>query len=180
MIRGFKSQAKALALEVREELNLKLMDPFDPYELAALYGIEVVPTSVLLPASAAKNALSGALVPIGTGTVIIDNDAEPPTRRKLTTSHEMSHVVLEHEFPAAIVDETGCRTNVGDQEDEATFLAGELVLPYDAAVKLAWRNAPDAVVARDYGISLRAAAWRMNASGARKFVSRARARRRTR
>ncbi|QNE35382.1 ImmA/IrrE family metallo-endopeptidase [Leifsonia shinshuensis] len=178
MIRGFKTRAKALALEVREELNLDLMDPFDPYELAKLYGIEVVATSVLLPATAPKDAISGALVPTGTGTIIIDNDSEPPGRRKLTTSHEMSHVVLEHEFPAAIVDEQGCRTTIGDQEDEATFLAGELVLPYNAALKLAWRNTPDAVVARDYGISVHAAAWRMNASGARMLVNRSRKRRR--
>jgi Zn-dependent peptidase ImmA (M78 family) len=180
MIHGFKAYAKRLALEVRDELNLKLLDPFDPYELASLYGVEVIGTSILLPERVPKDAVSGALVPNGTGAVIIDNDFEPVTRRRLTTSHEMSHVVLEHEFPASLVDEKGCRTRVGDQEEEATYLAGELVLPYDAAMKLAWQNAPDEIVARDFGISVRAAAWRMNSSGARKIVARARASRRGR
>jgi Zn-dependent peptidase ImmA (M78 family) len=166
-----------LALEVRDEVDLKLMDPFDPYALAELYGIEVFRTSELVHARFG-NAISGALIPNGTGVVIIENDSDTLPRRRLTASHEMSHVVLEHVFPAVVVDERGCRERVGDQEVEATFLAGELVLPYDAAVKLAWQNTPDEVVARTFGISIKAAAWRMNASGARKLVARARANRR--
>lgn len=178
MIRGFKTEARALALEVRAEVGLKLMDPFDPYALADLYGIQIFTTSDLLPKQAATSAISGALVPNGTGAIIVENDSDSPARRRLTASHEMSHVVLEHEFPASVVDEKGCRERAGDQEDEATFLSAELVLPTDAAFKLAWQDAGDEVVARLFGISVQAAGWRMNASGARKVVQRSRAKRR--
>uniref|UniRef100_UPI0028A7B6F8 ImmA/IrrE family metallo-endopeptidase n=1 Tax=Arsenicicoccus bolidensis TaxID=229480 RepID=UPI0028A7B6F8 len=110
MRRGFKTEAKTLALELRAEIGLDAYSPFDPYAFASEYGIAVVQLSDLDgPArhhflKADGSALSGALIPNGTGVVILENDAQPSTRRRTTMCHELAHVVLEHEFGVSLSD----------------------------------------------------------------------------
>jgi Zn-dependent peptidase ImmA (M78 family) len=52
---------------------------------------------------------SGALVPIGTGAVIVENDSHPSVRRRSTLGHELAHVFGEHKFATSLVNERGCR-----------------------------------------------------------------------
>jgi len=178
MRRGFKTEARKLALDVRDEIGIGPEGPFDPHALADLYGIRVLRVSELGLTSASSTAISGALIAVGTGRLILENDAHSEARCRLTVSHEMSHVVLEHEFATMIVDPTGCRDLIGDQEDEATVLAGEMVLPTDTAIKWAIRGRSDVEVAQILGISVEAARWRMNTSGGRKIAERTHAKRR--
>lgn len=181
MRRGFKTEAKTLALELRTEIGLGPHVPFDPYMLAAEYGIRVVPLSALECSGrdhflkSDGSALSGALIPDGTSVIILDNDAQPVARRRNTVSHELAHVVLEHEFGVSLADERKCGLS-GDQEKEADWLAGELLIPYAAAFRLARSNAADDDVAERMSVSLAVARWRMNASGARKVAARTRGR----
>lgn len=183
MQRGFKAAAKRLALEVRAEVGLRATDPFDPYQVAELYGIQVYRLSELECSESARShfmevnptALSGALIPIGAKLVVLDHDGHSEVRRKSTLSHEVSHVLLEHSFMAsALLDSRGCRTSDSEQEEEATELSGELLVPFDAAVAMARRGFDDVVVASEMGVSVELARWRMNASGARKIASRRR------
>lgn len=180
MRRGFKTEAKRLALELRREIGLDAHAPFDPYALASEYGLPVVQLSELDGAGrdhflrADGSALSGALIPTGTGFVVLENDAQPLTRRRTTMCHELAHVVLEHEFGVSLFDERKCGLG-GEQEAEADWLSGEMLIPYDAAVRLARANATDERAAQVFGVSLAVARWRMNHSGARKVVARTRA-----
>jgi Zn-dependent peptidase ImmA (M78 family) len=178
--RGFKTEAKHLALELRAEIGLDAHTPFNPYAFAAEYGILVVQLSNLDgPArdhflKADGSALSGALIPIGTGVAILENDAQPLTRRRTTMCHELAHVVLEHEFGVSLsADERKCGLR-GDQEDEADWLSGEMLIPYDGAFRLARANATDQQAADLFDVSLPVARWRMNHSGARKVIERTR------
>ena len=172
MRRGFKTEAKALALELRAEIGLDAHAPFDPYAFAAEYGIPVVTLGELEhPAvehfyRADDSPLSGALIPLGDGAVILDNDAQPAPRRRTTMCHELAHVVLEHAFGATFADERKCGLS-GDQEAEADWLAGEILVPYEAALRLARAGANDQYVAQQFDVSLAVARWRMNGSGAR-------------
>jgi Zn-dependent peptidase ImmA (M78 family) len=111
------------------------------------------------------------LIPIGTGVVILENDAQPTPRRKTTMCHELAHVVIEHSFGIALTDERKCGLG-GDQEDEADWLSGELLVPYDGALKLARSGASDSVAAGTFEVSLAVARWRMNHSGARTVAAR--------
>jgi Zn-dependent peptidase ImmA (M78 family) len=108
--------------------------------------------------------------------IILDNDAQLVVRRRNTMSHELAHVVLEHEFGISLADERKCGLG-GVQEEEADWLAGELLVPYDAALRLARVNATDEVVAQRMDVSLAMARWRMNGSGARKVAERIQRRR---
>jgi hypothetical protein len=180
--RGFKTEAKRLALELRAEIGLDAHSPFDPYAFASEYGIRVVLLSSLDGAArdhflrAEGSALSGALIPVGTGQLILENDAQPLTRRRTTMCHELAHVVLEHKFGLSLSDERKCGLG-GEQEAEADWLSGEMLMPYDGAFRLARANVSDEGAACAFDVSLAVARWRMNHSGARKVVERTQAKR---
>lgn len=170
-----KAELKRRALELRAEIGLTAYQPFDPYALAELYGIDVYQLSDLERSPEAlqhfqverTDVFSGALVPFGSGVVIVENDAHPLARRRSTASHEIAHVALEHPFAATLVNERHCRTANPEHENEASELGGELLLPFDAAKRLARQQASDEEAALQYGVSIEIARWRMNATGAR-------------
>jgi Zn-dependent peptidase ImmA (M78 family) len=183
--RGFKKEAKELALEVRGELEIETFDPLDPYALAELYGIEVLDlTHPILPKESVRyfteerpHVFSGALVPlVPSGALIIENHVHHPRRRRSTLAHEMAHVLLEHPFSATLTDENGCRSAVATIEEEAAELSGELLIPTDAARLAAFKGWSDRSVASHFRVSVAMAQWRMNVSGARKIAARARGR----
>ncbi|MFI6076548.1 ImmA/IrrE family metallo-endopeptidase [Actinoplanes sp. NPDC051343] len=178
-----KAALKRLAIELRAELGLGTHEPFDPFELAELYGVDVYPLSTLGCAPRVLEhfqvnrleVFSGALVPVGTGAVIIENDAHPVVRRRSTGGHEMAHVVLEHPFTAALVNEGGCRLANKEHEAEAAELSGELLIPFDAAKRLARRGVTNEEAAAEFEVSVEVARWRLDSTGARKIAARQRA-----
>lgn len=176
-----KAACKRLAIEVRSELGLELMQALNPWDLAELYGIPVVPLGELPLDHAVRDhfhavrpeVFSGALLPHRNGAVIVENDAHALARRRSTLAHEMAHVVKEHQFGSSLVNERGCRTADKTQEDEAAEISGELLIPSDAARRLAREKATDDAVALRFGVSAEFARWRMNATGARIIARRA-------
>jgi Zn-dependent peptidase ImmA (M78 family) len=175
-----KSACKRLAAELRSEIGLHPMDALDPWKLAQLYGIDVVPLSSLPISSDIRDhfthvrpeVFSGALVPIGNGAVIVENDSHPPVRRRSTMGHELAHVFGEHKFDTSLVNERGCRMANQVQEDEASEIAGELLVPFESAKLLARRQATNEEVALQFGVSVDLARWRMDATGARLIARR--------
>jgi Zn-dependent peptidase ImmA (M78 family) len=178
-----KSRCKRLAAEVRAEIGLGPMDPLDPWKLAEAYGITVVALSALPLDSeirdhfavARRDVFSGALVPLGTGAVIVENDAHPSTRRRSTMGHELAHVLDEHKFGTSLVNERGCRLADQAQEHEAAEIGGELLIPFEAAKQLARQNATNEEVALEFDVSIDMARWRMDATGARLIANRQKA-----
>jgi Zn-dependent peptidase ImmA (M78 family) len=179
-----KSALKRLALEVRAELDLTAEERFDPYALADLYGVPVIQVSDTDCSPEARehfqrnrsDVFSGALIPLSDGTTaIVENDSHSPQRRRSTVSHEMAHLILEHSFDTRLVNERGCRLMDSEQEAEAQELGAELLVPASAALFHARRRSTDATVADAVDVSVEAARWRMNHTGARKIAARAHA-----
>jgi len=181
MVVRSQSSARALAQEVRRsELALTDSDPLDPYVLAELYGIRIIPltTVVGLPAATAghfsspvRANWSAALVPVGTARFILDNDHHPVRRRRASIAHEMSHLLWEHEFSEVLLTADGCRAADPGLEEEADRLAHELMVPSPAAHDLAKRGWPDTRVAELYQVSVDYARMRMDRSGARRHAA---------
>jgi len=179
--RGFKAEAKRLAIDVRRELGLSIHAPLDPYELAELYGVEVhtlaephLPREAVAYFTAAGlERFSAALMPLGAGCFIIENHMHDLLRRRSTMAHEMAHVLLEHEFQLLLATDNGCRASSSAVEAEAAELSGELLIPWEAAKRAALRGLSDQQVATCFNVSEPMARWRMNASGARKIATRA-------
>lgn len=170
-----KAACKRLAAEIRTEMGLDVMDALDPWALAERYGVMVVALSALPIDSAVRDhftitrsdIFSGALIPVRTGAVIIENDAHPEVRRRSTMGHELAHVIGEHQFGTSFVNERGCRLVDQAQEDEAAEIGGELLIPFEAAKLLARRKATNEELALQFGVSTDMARWRMDATGAR-------------
>lgn len=183
MRHGFKAMAKRLALEVRGEIDLTADVPLDPWALAAEYGVEVISLSTLEVSGEAiehfqvvkAEVFSGALIPCGTGARILENDCHGLVRRRSTLAHELAHLILEHPFSPTLVNERGCRSFDANLEAEASELAGELLIPAEAAGRLARRNASNLEAAEQFAVSEAVGRWRMDASGARLIETRRRA-----
>jgi len=182
MVRWTQKLMREVAREEREALGLTDADKLDPYALAEEHGIAVYTLSELrewdlsdeahthfFTSSTAK--WSAALVPLGAARVIIDNDGHASVRRRASVAHELGHHLLEHAFDASL---TGNHDRLFDQEKEkqATFMAGELLIPDSAAYKAARAGWSNAQVAHAFGVSEQFAQMQMK--GPRVVVARSR------
>lgn len=178
--RGFKSAANDLAAAVRADLGIGPFGCLDPRALAEWLAIPVIDLSSLeAEAPAVRHLLhvepevfSAVTVFAGPRRTIVHNDGHSPARQNSNICHELSHGLLHHPRTPAM-DDSGCRIWNQDIEDEATWLAGCLLIPEPAALAIArgrW-TAPEA--ACRFGVSEAMVRYRLHASGAAIRVRRA-------
>lgn len=185
--RWTKKKLAELAIEVRTELGLRPDQRLDPYLLAEEYGIPVYRLDELRELGCSPEAIdyftrlrpgcwSAALVSCGTGLFIVENTSHSPCRRRSNLAHEMAHVLLEHQFQRILFTDGGCRYHDAASkkiEQDATDLAGELLIPTQAAKRAALARLTDEEVAEHFDVSIELARWRMNTTGARIIAKRA-------
>lgn len=175
--RGFKTWAEEIALRVRHKLKLPDNAPLDPFQLAGLLSVVVLgPDEVCGLADECRRRLandhsenwSAITVANGKHHLIVVNTAHAPTRRNSDLAHELAHVILGHE-PSMMFASPGSgialRTHNKEQEDEANWLAGCLLLPRDALFSIRRRRLSDEEACQEYGISVAMLRFRINASG---------------
>lgn len=171
-----------VAAQERGDLGLDLMDPLDPYELAEKHGIPVYSISQLKNSDCApetvhhflvtrSKAWSAAIIPVGHARIVIENDAHELVRRRSNLAHEMSHHLLEHDFPDTLLTEEHDRAFSPKLEKEALFLSGELLFPEKACIKLAFKGADNDAVGSGFDVSTQFAQMRMK--GARVLAANA-------
>jgi Zn-dependent peptidase ImmA (M78 family) len=178
---GFKTEANTLALEVRTELGLHSTARLDPWELAAHLDIQITPLSSFneeernavryLSTGQGAKEFSAMTIFDGTRRLVVYNDRHAMSRQANDITHELAHALLGHVAGPAL-DSGGCRYVNKDLEDEASFLAGALLVTDDIALSVAGSGMSDAEAAREYGVSALLMRWRVNMTGARKRVSR--------
>ena len=185
MRRGFKSEAAALAADVRTELRLGPLDRLDPRQLAQHLDIPIVPLSELAPSCKGAlyflrselGTLSALTVFDGHRRMIIHNDAHSPARQNSNLAHELAHGLLHHEPQPALDAKTGCRLCNATNEDEANWLAGELLVTRGMALAVA-RGGFTMQRAMDHlGASEQMLTWRVHKTGAILQAGRERAKR---
>jgi hypothetical protein len=173
--RGFKSWCEEVARQVRRELDVGPTDPLDPKQLAESLGVKIrTPADVPgLSADVARrlstihsDCWSAITVTEGDHVVVILNPAHRGGRVASNLAHELSHVLLGHEpgrlfmTPNAVL-----RTHDKDQELEASWLSGALLLPRDALFETMVKKLPAAEVCSRYGVSNDLLRFRLNATG---------------
>lgn len=180
--RGFKSEANSIAREIRDELGLAATDALNSHQLARHLAVPVVALSELAPTKnpgvsylleVEPSSFSAVTVFRGSRRQIVHNDAHNQDRQHSNLSHELAHALLMHE-PTPALDDHGCRLWNQNIEDEASWLAGALLLPEDAALLVARHNWTVAEATEHFGISTQMVTWRLNATGATKRVQRER------
>ena len=184
--RGFKTEATALAAELRTELGLGPFDRLDPLLLADHLAVPVMRLSELkATCSDARHfitvepeAFSAVTVFRGRRRTILHNDSHSPPRQRSNITHELCHCALHHPPAPALDVATGCRLWDSDHEAEADWLTGELLVTRPMALAVAHgKFTLDAALSR-LGVSRPMLRWRVNATGAQKIASRQRAARR--
>ncbi|WP_442943919.1 ImmA/IrrE family metallo-endopeptidase [Nocardia sp. NBC_00508] len=81
------------------------------------------------------SSFSGLTLFDGPRRAIVHNEAHSPGRQASDIAHEQGHGLRMHP-PAPLHDGCGCRKWNADHEDEATFLAGALLVPAKAGGQL--------------------------------------------
>ncbi len=174
MRRGFKTQAEAIAMELRGEMDLGPHDRIDCIALADHLAIEVVPVTELVGNGAtaddlncmvsAEMGFSAVTVYRGTKCKIFYNPFHAATRTSNSVAHEISHVVLEHE-PGPVLTAKGNRYWNQTQEDEADWLAGAILVPREGALGWLASGGTMTAGAARFGVSAQLFGWRANHTG---------------
>ncbi len=179
--RGFKTEANSLAGEIRAELGLDPLDRLEPELLAHHLAIPIWPLSHLAADAPAlvhllvvePKAFSAVTVFRGHKRTIVHNDGHAPARQSSNLAHELSHGLLLHP-PTPALDDRGCRHWDQDVEDEASWLAGILLVTEEAAIEIALDRWSKPEAAQLLGVSQQMIQFRLNATGAVKRVQRMR------
>jgi Zn-dependent peptidase ImmA (M78 family) len=173
---GFKSEANTIARAMRRELGLGAADPLDPWRLAAHLDIPVVKLSSMRPEAEHavmqftrkdREAFSAVTVFRGYKRLIVVNDVHSRGRQASNIAHELAHSLLWHE-PTPGLHGDGVREWNAEQEEEAQWLAGALLISEEAALTIVRRQLSLADAAKLYGTSIDMVRGRINVTGARK------------
>ncbi|MCA1672029.1 MAG: ImmA/IrrE family metallo-endopeptidase [Actinobacteria bacterium] len=196
MRRGFKAAADRHASDLRTAIGCTGYESIDLTRLARHLKVAVIGVDKILGSidplrvlheeqpgafSAATLILLGRTVvaynPLDLdGRYISPSEAKEEGRTRSNVAHEFSHLVLGHDVrEVQKIAEHSFFTCNAEQETEANWLAGCLLLPRPLLVKAAGRGDTDSDVAHANNVTEQMAAFRMNTSGARMQAARGRA-----
>ena len=178
---GFKTEANNIATDVRQELGLGPLERLDPRRLADSLEIPILDLSVLARDAPTVRHLidvepevfSAVTVFAGTRRTIVHNDGHAASRQNSNITHELAHGLLHHP-PTPALDDKGCRAWDQAIEDEASWLAGALLVPEAATIEIGRGRWTRSAAAHHFGVSKKMIQFRLNATGAIKRVQRAR------
>jgi Zn-dependent peptidase ImmA (M78 family) len=177
--RGFKAEANRIALRIREQMGLEAIAPIDPLAVCERFEIQVFPLSALEHQypflERDTSAFSAVTVPRGIQRAIVHNDTHHPNRQRSNICHELAHCFLGHECTPPLT-EKGERARDGGIEEEANFLAGNLLVPNEAAIHIVSKGIEDQAQ-QIYGVSAQMLNFRIRMSGARTIHQRRQGRR---
>jgi Zn-dependent peptidase ImmA (M78 family) len=182
--RGFKAEAERIADRVRKEMGLGRADALDAVELGRHIGAEVRCADELTSLSKLEaleelqpGSFSACTFNIGGRHIIVFSPLASPGRRQSDIAHEASHLLLDHAVKE--VEQVGSLTFFTcdpDEEQEANWLAGCLLLPRSLLLAAVKQGMDSAAIADEYGTSAQMAAFRLRTTGVTRQVSAARQR----
>ena len=175
--RGFKTWAERTSLRVRQKLKVSSESPLDPFKLAELLGVPVLTPNDLADLTEDvrrrlvndhRDCWSAITVTNGSGHLVVVNAAHARTRLHSNLAHEIAHIILGHEPSMMFMSpQSGMalRTHNEEQEQEANWLAGCLLLPREALVLIRRKGMADEDACLQYGVSAAMLRFRFNVTG---------------
>lgn len=173
MRRGFKSEAERLAERVRSELNLRPTAPIDIAVLAHHVGADVRRADELTSLAKLEaldelqpGAFSACTFTIGNRHVIVHSPLASVGRTNSDIAHEIAHILLEHNLATMqTLGRVSFFTCNPDEEQEANWLAGCLLLPRTLVYRAARNGLDAAAIAMRFGVSEQMAGYRLRTTG---------------
>jgi Zn-dependent peptidase ImmA (M78 family) len=175
--RGFKTWAERTSLRVRQKLSLPASSPLDPFRFADLLGVPVLnPGELPDLADDVRQRLktdhrdcwSAITVSAGKGHLIVVNSSHARTRLNSSLAHEIAHIILGHDPSMMFMSpssEMALRTHNEEQEEEANWLAGCLLLPREALMLIRRMGKSPEDACSEYGVSAAMLRFRFNVTG---------------
>lgn len=173
MRRGFKAEAERLATQVRHKTDLGSYEPLDIGALVQYVGAQLRSADELTSLTKLQElealqpgAFSACTFDFGTRKVIVVSPLASDERQRSDASHEASHLLLKHSVKE--VEQLGSLsffTCDPDEEQEANWLAGCLLLPRDLLVRSLKHGLDAADIAEANTVSLQMAHFRLRATG---------------
>jgi len=182
--RGFKSEAERISDQLREQLGCSPDEAVPLDRLADVLGARLMPADDLVPRESLEelrelqsDAFSAATFKLSQGRVVVFNPLHPLGRSRSNQAHELAHIVLDHTLRT--LEKVGSSSFVTcdvEQEEEADWLGGCLLLPRAVLLSAARSGKSAAQLAEEYETSEQMARFRLNASGVLVQVGRERSR----
>ncbi len=175
--RGFKSQCERRSVEFRRTLGLQQHAALSADRLAAeidvtvwsVEDVEGVSTeAVRVLVDEADPSWSALTMRVGPYHLIVYKPVSSVGRRNSVVMHELAHIILGHELASACILEDGSLVPGNfdqDQEDEADWLAGTLLLPRPTLMSIRQRGLSDDAACREHLVSLDMLQWRFRMTG---------------
>jgi Zn-dependent peptidase ImmA (M78 family) len=184
MRRGFKADAERIAERVRKQMGKRASDPLDAVELARHVGAEVRRADELTSLAKLEKleelqpgSFSACTFTIGDRHVIVYSPLASAGRTQSDLAHEVSHLLLEHDMKS--VETIGAVTFFTcdpEEEQEANWLAGCLLLPRRLLYLAAKSGLGAAEIAERYSVTDTMAAFRLRTTGVLQQLQAAKAR----
>ena len=173
MRRGFKAHAERIAQEVRAKMGSGPVDPLDAIDLAGHVGAVVRRADELTPLAKLQaleelqpGAFSACTFTLAGRHFIVYSPLASTGRTQSDIAHEVAHILLGH-----VVKEVRKIGGVAfftcdpDEEQEANWLAGCLLLPRPLLLVASRRSMNATMIADTYNVSEQMAAYRLRITG---------------
>lgn len=178
MKRGFKSKCENIALQLRRELRLRRIDPLPSKLLAAHMGVMLMTPSDIagLSEEAAdillgkeKSSWSAVTISCEGKDLVIYNPTHTIGRQSTDIMHELSHMILGHKHIPILLfsntDKVILRDYDQEQEEEADWLAGCLLLPRQALLHINSNHTSKLDACAEFGVSKQLLKYRTDITG---------------
>ena len=171
--RGFKTNAEKIADELRSAIGARSDRPLDLNALGQHAGARLVAADELVPIEQLQEierlqafAFSACTFDIDGLVVVVYNPLRKPDRRASDIAHELAHLILKHDLSEVqYLDGVPFRTCRADQEEEATALAGAILLPRRLLLAAARDGLTYEDIARRHRVTIDMARYRWNITG---------------
>lgn len=177
LVRGFKSWCENVSIQLRNELDLRPVDPLRPDVLVSHLGVRLLTPEEIggLSESARRTLLIdekdswfAVMISTDVNDVIVHNPNHSPARRNSDIMHELAHVIRGHKPSTVVLSQDGryaMRSYDGMQEEEASWLSGCLLLPRPALVWIKKSGMNSRQACQLYGVSGELLRYRMDITG---------------
>jgi Zn-dependent peptidase ImmA (M78 family) len=179
MRRGFKTEAERAARDIRAEMGRRETEPLNAVDVARHLGARVRSADELTTRAKLEaleqlqpGAFSACTFTLDDRHVIVYNPLASTRRTQSDIAHEASHILLGHEVKE--VNEIGgvaFFTCDPDEEQEANWQAGCLLLPRPLLLVAARSGMNATAIADAYNVSEQMAAYRLRATGVERQVN---------
>lgn len=181
--RGYKTWCERYATEKRTSLGLSPSDPLDPRVLAKHLRVGVWTPADVSSLSAESlvvllrndgrtpSCWSAVTIVLGNKAAVVLNSSHSIARQASDLMHELAHRIRGHEAEEVEVSEDDImilKSYDKDLEEEADWLAGCLLLPRDALVRIKQERLKDDEAAVRYGVSVRMLSYRNSMTGVKR------------